>query len=260
MPTDDNPFARNSVWPKMPQRPFRVASLPRPPEPQTAEPLAPAEPPRQTITPVFVRSTEAAAPAFTRPVVAPPPVRPSPPVIQPQVPPAAVAAPFIAPTSRFVPRKAPIWPGLIAGAVGLAGVAGLVMLLTRDQPAPSAVAPPLIASAPPVAAPSVAAPSVAAPSVAAPPAAVTPGPAEPDRAKPSAPEILARSTRLAVRRLPAAPPTYRAADAAQAAHEVPVLTLPPAPPPPSPAAETLPFKPDAAPDPNAPITTRRPYN
>lgn len=233
---DDNPFARHSIWPKMPQAPHRVASLPRPPEP-----------PQRTITPVFVRSTEAVVPAFTRPAPAPPSVRPSPPVVQPPPIVAAAEAPFVAPTPRATaPPKSAIWPGLIAAAVGLAGVAGLFVLLTRDEPAPQPLPAPVIATAPPV--------------VAAQP--VAPTQAEPEGAKPAAPAILARRPPLPVRRLPAAAPPTRAADAAQAALEAPVLTLPPAPPPPpppAPAPETLPFKPDAAPDPNAPIVTHRPY-
>ena len=229
---DDNPFARHSIWPKMPQAPHRVASLPRPPEP-----------PQRTITPVFVRSTEAVVPAFTRPAPAQPSVRPSPPVVQPPPIVAAAEAPFVAPTPRATaPPKSAIWPGLIAAAVGLAGVAGLFVLLTRDEPAPQPLPAPVIATAPPV--------------VAAQP--VAPTQAEPEGAKPAAPAILARRPPLPVRRLPAAAPPSRAADAAQAALEAPVLTLPPAPPL-TPAVEPPPFKPDAAPDPNAPIVTHRPY-
>ncbi|HKP80222.1 MAG TPA: hypothetical protein VJU34_13990, partial [Phenylobacterium sp.] len=58
---DDNPFARNSVWPKMPQAPFRVGPLPKA-APAPAQP-PPPEPAARTITPVFTRPVS--APAFS---------------------------------------------------------------------------------------------------------------------------------------------------------------------------------------------------
>lgn len=63
---DDNPFIRNSVWPKMPQAPFRVGSLPNaaggPPLPLEGEPQAEPEPAPRTITPLFVRPLDAGLP------------------------------------------------------------------------------------------------------------------------------------------------------------------------------------------------------
>ncbi|MBU2365728.1 MAG: hypothetical protein KKB47_22910, partial [Alphaproteobacteria bacterium] len=56
----DNPFARNSTWPQMPQAPFRVGPLPK----ADPAPPPPAEPARQTVTPVFTRPTNA-PPAFS---------------------------------------------------------------------------------------------------------------------------------------------------------------------------------------------------
>ena len=60
---DDNPFARNSAWPRMPQAPFRIGGLPRRPSaaPEPEPEAAPA-----TITPVFVRPLQ----GDPRPVVA----------------------------------------------------------------------------------------------------------------------------------------------------------------------------------------------
>src|SRR4051794_37760501 len=118
---DDNPFARNSAWPKMPQAPFRVGPLPKAgastPTAETelqppSDTPPPPEPPR-TITPLFFRPIEpqaapnlamggagppAPAPAVAAPAPAgaradPPPAQPAPPPLPPQ-PAVATPAPF----------------------------------------------------------------------------------------------------------------------------------------------------------------------
>ena len=235
---DDNPFARASVWPKMPQAPFRVGSLPRAADSADDTAPQPAPPERRTITPAFVRPTEGAfTPAFTRPAAATPqPLRqpdPPPPSPPPEVPLIAVAV-------RPVARKPRRWSGLIATAVGLAGLAGLVLVFTQRQP-PAPVLPARVVVAQAVA---PAPPLMEAP--VATPLAVTPQ----------------RLARTSLAKAPAAQPSSRAALATQEALDAPVLALPPAVPVPPPLRlEAAPdYQPPPAPDPNAPITTRAPYS
>jgi hypothetical protein len=247
---DDNPFERASGWPKMPQASFRVGSLPRAGEPDASSQSAPP-PEQRAITPAFVRPTEGAfTPAFTRPIAAPPqPLRraePQPAVsIPPPSPPSApIATPVIAVAPQRAVRRPRRWPGLIAAAVGLAGLAGLVLLFTQRQPA--VVLP---------ATPAVAAPAQA---VAQPPTLATAPVATPPPLA-ATPQRLAR-TSLAKPHVPA--PKRGAATAAQEALDAPVLALPPAAPerPPLRVDGAPNYQPPAPPDPNAPITTRTPYS
>lgn len=260
----DNPFARNSAWPQMPQAPFRVGPLPKA-DPAPAPPVSEA-PARQTVTPVFTRPTNAPASfaglpagAITRPAatpprpapepvaVAPPPPPEPPPVVEP--PPAAPSEPYIelAPVivqpvgsaRRAVVRKSPV-PAIAASVAGLAAILGIAYALSRGQEAAlkAPVAPPPAAvTAPP--APVVTAtpaPRVETQAVAPPPkvAAATPAPAR----KVPPPRLV----------VPSAP--------AEEAAAAPVISLPPPAvtpaPPPQPA-----YVPPATPDPNAPMTTKR---
>lgn len=266
----DNPFARNSAWPQMPQAPFRVGPLPKAdPAPAPPEPQA-----RQTVTPVFTRPTNAApafsglpAGAITRPAaqpprpaatpaaepvsVAPPPPPPEPaPILEPPRP-AAPPEPYIelAPVivqplgsaRRAAPRKSPV-PAIAASVAGLAAVLGIAYALSRGQEAAlkAPVTPPAAAvTAPP--APAVTTtpePTFQAPAV-VPPTKIAAAPRATARAAPP--------PRLVVPAAPAEP---------EAAAVAPVISLPPPvatpAPPPQPA-----YTPPAAPDPNAPMTTKR---
>ncbi|WP_293676436.1 hypothetical protein [uncultured Phenylobacterium sp.] len=294
--TDDNPFARNSAWPKMPQAPFRVGPLPKsgaaPPGPPTAE-QPPAEPEPRTITPLFTRPQAAPGANFAlggaAPRLSPTPAPiPAPaPEIRPAVPtPAAVApqpAPQPAPAPRLIAeapaertavelselvvtplqegrtrpaRRRSRLPAIAATAVGVAAMAGLAYLFTRAGPP---------APGPPTAAPAAAA--VAA-------APVTPAPVPPIAAEgpPAAPTPVRTAAAQPARPPPArgtalsAEPEVRIvrlpSDAARATEEAisaPVLVLPVAPAAPPPLAPERDLRPPAAADPNAPIRTQRPY-
>ncbi|MBJ7411473.1 MAG: hypothetical protein JHD15_14060, partial [Phenylobacterium sp.] len=175
---DDNPFARNSAWPQMPQAPFRVGPLPK-----AAPSPAPAEPPPRTITPAFVRPAGPAAFAGL-PGVAPP--RPAQPERAPPAPPVVTEAPSVEPPRaetplaaapepepapppqryievapvivqpvgagvRKVHRKSPA-PVIAATVAGLAAVLGVAYALSRGQEAALESAPaPRPAAASPVA-------------------------------------------------------------------------------------------------------------
>jgi len=121
---DDNPFARNSAWPKMPQAPMRVSIPPRTPEGRAEQPAAappPSDVPPQprTITPLFVRPIEGPIGAelsglITRPMTAPNPAQPPPApdtTFQPSHPlPKAVDAPVVvarAPAAPSAPAPTP---------------------------------------------------------------------------------------------------------------------------------------------------------
>ena len=261
--TDDNPFARNSAWPKMPQAPFRVGPMPKAEVPEPPPPT-----PNRNITPLFVRPIETAPaprldigggvpralqgptrqqvaavstpdptslpPTFAEPVIRNPdpeePFEVSPVVITPQR----------KPSSR--PRRS-VWPAAIATMVGVAGILGLAMLLSRVQearlaskPALSAIAPasaPAPASIAPI--PQVATkPEVAPlPSISTP--RTSPGVARPARVQPA----------------PWVKPATESAEATNEALNAPALSLPEAPPPPS-------YKAPPEVDPTAPIVTRSP--
>lgn len=260
---DDNPFARNSAWPKMPQAPFRVGPMPKAavPEPQSSIEA-------QTITPVFVRPIET-APA-TRldigggvpraPSGSTRPHTPAAPTPDPQVLPPTIAEstardsdpeePFeVSPVIVTPPRKPryrpkrSIWPAAIATVVGVAGILGLAMLLSRVQQARLAAKPALAAIAPasaPTPAQIAPIPLVATTPVAAPePASSTSRPtsaiAKPLRVQP------------AVRVMPA----NEGAAATTEALNAPALSLPEALPPPS-------YKAPLEADPTAPVVTRSP--
>lgn len=254
----ENPFARNSAWPQMPQAPFRVGPLPKadpaPPEPATAAP--------QTVTPLYTRPlTSAPGPApgglITRPqpaaalqpVTAPPPAPvpdPTPVAADPIPDPAAPEtyfemAPLIVrpPGSerRATPRKSPL-PAIAAAGAGLAAVLGVAYALNKGQEA-------VMSRSDPTASATVA-PAPIVPTV---PTARA-GPVADARVTPP-PAVEAAKPRLA-------PPAVRAArpapTVAPAAAEPPLLSLPPATPAPAPQPS---YTPPAAPDPSAPMTTQR---
>lgn len=266
---DDNPFARNSAWPKMPQAPFRVGPIPK-------ASVGPPEPPPRTVTPVFTRPAGPAAftgltsggavprrPASPAPEIASAASAPSPAAARPEPlraePPPPAATPETAPEPyiemapvivqplgsgrrKAVARRSPA-PAIAATAVGVAGVLGVAYLLNRGQ-AESPVVPPAVTASAPVA-PPVPTPE---PAVAATPAAATVA-----LAPPTAQTRAAAASRATV---PRAAPTPVETPSQEPAAAVPVIALPPA------AVDTpepLPtFTPPAAPDPNAPMTTRRP--
>jgi len=261
----DNPFARNSAWPQMPQAPFRVGPLPKAPA------ATPEEPARQTVTPVFTRPKNAPpafaglpAGAITRPAsppprpaappaepvaVAPPPAPepvPEPPPPEPPAPYIELAPVIVQPVGsgrRAAPRKSPV-PAIAASVAGLAAVLGIAYALSRGQEAalktPVAPPPPAIAAAPAPAVVPTPTPTVQAPAV-VPPTKVA--------ATPRAPSRTASAPRLVV---PAASAAEETAPAPVISLPPPVVAAPEPAPPPQPA-----YTPPAAPDPNAPMTTRR---
>ena len=248
---DDNPFARTSVWPTMPQAPFRVGSLPdvggTAMDPGDAAP----EPPARTITPLFVR-----------PIGTPPPSGLAMGGAVPKAPTVAVieAAPepeafelsevVVIPADRVQPprprpRGRSRAPAIAASAIGLGAVAAVALLLSRTSSAPTAS--PTAVTIPIATQPAL--PTLAPPTVelaaAAPPVKASPAAAGPPR-----PPAAART--------PNPPPRPRS-DAALATEEAinaTVLTLPPAPPQATPEPR---YQPPAAADPGAPIRTQRPY-
>lgn len=269
---DDNPFARNSAWPKMPQAPFKVGAIRR----STPDPAPPAPEARPaTITPVFTRPVDPPPPGpQLRPQpqldpvvqepepVAPEPVAPEPVAPAPGAPvtsarpPVELAELVIQPPPRVRapaprPSRPSRLPAVVATAVGIGGVAALVLMFVRGQDAARAPA----AAPTPVAAPVPAPVTALAPASPGPPtlAARTEVASAPARAA----EPIPRSP---IRRLPATaaarqPAATEAAAATEEAISAPVLDLPPAA-----AAEPLPaYAPPPAPDPNAPVSTRRPY-
>lgn len=266
---DDNPFARNSAWPKMPQAPFRVGPIPK-------ASAGPPEPPPRTVTPVFTRPAGPAAftgltrggavpgrPAPSAPAVATAAPAPSQAARRPEPlraePPSSDATPETAPEPyiemapvivqplgsgrrRAVARRSPA-PAIAATAVGVAGVLGVAYLLNRGQ-AESPVVPPAVTASAPLVSP-VPTPG---PAVAATPAAATVA-----LAPPTAPT---RAVAVSRTRAPRAEPMPVGTPAQEPDAAVPMITLPPATvatPDPQPS-----FTPPAAPDPNAPMTTRRP--
>jgi hypothetical protein len=280
--TDDNPFARNSVWPKMPQTPFRVGALPKAaPAPAPEIPTEPPPEPARTITPLYVRPAQgrgqglAGGGAVLRPALQPRAPQPEapPPALEPALPleppPAAemlAAAPATAPEPGYVElepvivtpyatprrparrRRSPL-PAVAATIVGLGGIVGLVYVLSQGRPA--------VPAAPGSTPAAVAVPAQPASTPAAEPAAA-PKPAAAPRIASAFRSPSIRAARPAV----AASPAEAAAAPEEAS--APVLALPPAAAPPQAAApepEPQPaYTPRPAPDPNAPIPTRRPYS
>lgn len=239
---DDNPFARNSTWPKMPQAPFRVVALPKV-SPQDREPEP--EAPLRTITPLFVRplAPSSAAPTVTaaprlRPVAAPVAPPPPPPTEIELAP--VIVQPYRKPRPKTA--RSPL-PAIVATVVGLGGVIGLALLLSRAQDAAlqnAAIPAPVAARVEPPAPVSVAAPVTPAPPVAnAPPSPRVAAP----RPRPASPQP-------AVVRPAPSPEVSAATDEMLSA---PAISLTPPPPP-------VVHTPPPAVDPAAPVVTRAPYS
>ena len=295
--SDDNPFGRNSAWPRMPQTPFRVGRLP------AADPQSLSESSTtvgetslpQTITPLFVRpmqtSDESGLSLIRRPEPretsqVPPPAQSLPEAQAPLIEVPVEVAPAVeaAPIQVEVPSE-PVFaqraqrlaasrtgsthlrkrlPAIVATLVGLGGLIGLVVMLSGQRPPPVATVVPAVPVAP-----------QAAPSE---PAPLDPVPVEP---VPTRLDLESQSTPTAgpvlERIRPTSAPTPRAIQPSPA---IPV-TRPPASQPPTPAAVairdmfdapvlTLPparpplvvapaLKPQPE-DPSAPITTRAPFS
>ena len=248
---DDNPFARPSVWPRMPQAPMSIRTL------SGAERSEP-EPPPATITPLFVRPMDAPPSAglpsgagvpASRPKVAPAiPVAP----ITPRQPdsPAQVDAEtqtlLVAPARTRLP-KARSWrvPAIAAAVVGLAGLAGLAFLLGRGgakMPLPSvavsAVAEPVTAALP------TSVPQLAASTRPAPAAEVG------AVVQPAARSVVPRPATSILQR-PAAIPESEASIATSEALAGAVVALP------VPIARPI-YRPPPAVDPASPVVTRDP--
>ncbi len=250
---DDNPFARPSAWPRMPQAPMSIRSL------SGAERPA-SEPPPATITPLFVRPMD--APPVTgllsgggvpRPQPKVGPVVPVAPItLSEPEPPARVdvvtPALLVAPVRTRLP-KARRWrmPAIAAAVVGLAGLAGLAYLLGRggaETPVPGAVAPPAAApltAALPTPEPQVTSATPTVPTLeTAPAAVVVRSGTRPSVARP----VYARSPGTAV-------PESEASIATSEALAGAVVALPMPVPPPI-------YRPPPAVDPAAPVVTRDP--
>ena len=295
--SDDNPFGRNSAWPRMPQTPFRVGSLPATiPEslPDSSTPNSETLPP-QAITPLFVRPMQTLdgsglslirrpEPRETSQV--PPPAQPLPEAQAPlievpvEVAPAVEAAPiqvevpsepvFAQRAQRLAASRAGSThmrkrlPAIVATLVGLGGLIGLVVMLSGQRPPPVATVVPAVPVAP-----------QAAPSEPAPldPVPVEPVPTRLDLESQSTPTVAPVLERIR----PASTPTPRATQTSPPN----AVARPPASQPPTPAAVairdmfdapvlTLPparpplvvapaLKPQPE-DPGAPITTRAPFS
>ena len=247
---DDNPFARSSPWPRLPQRPLSVRSLP------AVTPLPPEES-VTTFTPLFVRPMDGppTAPLATgggipRAPHQPVPMRsiepagltgsvPEPAVEVPSEAGVEVSAPgLVASVARKpLPRRSRL-PAVAATLVGIAGVLGLAVLLSPGQQTSKALS------------------SV---SVALPTAEPTPQPAPTpvaDAAGPNGPTVRA-GPRAVVRPLSVSgtrAPVQVQSDASAAMSEeldAPVLSLPA-------AAPVQTFNTPRVDDPAAPVVTRDP--
>ncbi|WP_296600484.1 hypothetical protein [Phenylobacterium sp.] len=282
---DDNPFARNSAWPKMPQAPFRVGPLPK------GQPAAPALEPKPqaatTITPAFVRPTGAVASSGlasggavprAAPQTQPQPPQPSAPavplapVVDIAAPPASEAQPVepstpearpepyveIAPIivqplgsgARKTVRKSPV-PAIAATAAGLAAILGIAYALNRGQEEAlkrAASQPAAVIAAP--AAPQPPAPETVSPVPAPPATAVAPA------NSPPRPQVASRP----LARTSASPQKIDLpAPAAETGVAEPAISLPTPPsrvvvPEPTPLPS---YTPPAAPDPTAPVSNQR---
>ena len=245
---DDNPFARNSAWPKMPQAPFRVGVLPKA-SPQDRGPEPDASP--RTITPLFVRPLEPGPPAPTvtaaprqRPVASPVASPPPPPPMEIELAP-VIVQPYRKPRPKAA--RSP-FPAIVATVVGLGGVIGLALLLSRAQDAALQKAPtPAPAAAARVERPALA--PVAQPSTSTIPAARTPPQVRLTPPRPL-PKPRVTTPRAAVA-LPALPPEVSAAT--EEMLRAPAISLTPSPPP-------VVYTPPPAVDPAAPVVTRAPYS
>ena len=129
---ETNPYGRASVWPKMPQAPFRVGGLPM------GAPLSATPQPRPAETP----QPAAAPPTSAAPLEAPTPT------LDPALAPAPMVSPVVASIAVRPPRPAVrrtrLTPLIGAAAVGAGGVLALVLLFglgVSRAPAPAAPAP-----------------------------------------------------------------------------------------------------------------------
>ena len=251
---DDNPFARPSVWPRMPQAPMSIRALSGV---ERSEP----EPPPATITPLFVRPMDAPPTASllsggglpgSRPRVAQ--VIPVAPITLRQPDPLAqvdleTPALLVAPVRTRLPNSRG-WrvPAIAAAVAGLAGLAGLALLLGRggqETPAPSVAVSPVAAPVTaglPTPVPQVTAATPPAPTrEAAPAAPVVPSSARPVVARP----VASNNPRAAA--IPESDASIATLEALAGA----VVPLPmPAPPPI--------YRAPPAVDPAAPVVTRDP--
>ncbi len=297
--SDDNPFARNSAWPRMPQTPFRVGPIPvadSGPATDSSTPGTAVDLP-QTITPLFVRPIASGAdpelslirrPEPPQAILAPPPavgpvLKPPEPVIDAPVNgvpdidlPLNTAEPPFKPV--FAERAERIAakrsgqanfgkrvPAIVATLVGLGGLIGLAVMLTRQAPPPAATPRPVSSDAPVL----VEAPPTpaATPSINLVPARIEAAPRPASMAAPGLERIRpilvppsrpVRTVSPPITRPPVGQPPTPSAAAIQDMFDTTVLTLPPATaqsapvgaPPPKPLVE----------DPGAPITTRAPFS
>lgn len=145
--SDDNPFARNSVWPRMPQTPLRIRTL-------TGSEGQEPEPPPVTFTPLFVRPMDApqteqpsTGGGVPRSVAAPSPVATpaNASALQPDSlahdgPESAQAADVRPQTRRQKPGHSRL-PAIVATLVGVAGLIGLAWLLNRGWEVPLTASP-----------------------------------------------------------------------------------------------------------------------
>lgn len=251
--TDDNPFARNSVWPKMPQTPLRIRNL------QAAE-LPAVEPPPTTVTPLFVRPMNAPQTAQLATGGGVPRLEPQP---SPVATPASDTATRTEPTARVEaddvhvavaaqqtrrgkPKPSRL-PAIVATLVGIAGLVGLAWLLNRGREAPltADLAVPTASSALPPAPTPI--PQVNAISPSTPAQAVAPVERTPP---PGAVSMAARPVQ-ARRQAGVGAPEPDASIATSEALSGMALALPVTPPAPT-------YRPPPTADPAAPVVTRDP--
>ena len=251
---DDNPFARPSVWPRMPQAPMSIRTL------SGAERSEP-EPPAATITPLFVRPMDAPSSASLlsgggvpasrtkdAPAISVAPVTPR----QPD-PPAQVdvetPALFVAPARTRLTKARRWWvPAIAATVVGLAGLAGLALLLGRAgtlRPEPGTEMAPVVS---PV--------TAGLPTPVPPMTAATP-PAPDQGTAPAAPPMRPEARRAVARPVASknqpgtTAPESEASIATSEALAGAVVALPMPVPPPV-------YRPPPTVDPTAPVVTRDP--
>ncbi len=292
---DDNPFARESPWPRLPSAgAFKVGPLPK-----SSEPPPPLPEQTQRITPVFIRPSSDGAPLtplLRGPAAAPrtaparlqpfeagqpqmPPLRaaqPAPrpaepervaavrPIARPEPQPAGVESPsepvmvVAAPVAGGkTRRKRSNLPLIAAGLAAAVGVAGLIAVTSGLVGGPKPPAPtPSVASA---SAPAAAATPDIQPTLPPAEAAAAPAPAPKALAAARAPRTGPRIPAIGFDE-PIVPQSLPGRG------PLPVVEAAPRPAEPLPTVEAAPQPPTAPafqapppPDPNAPVTTKPPY-